>query len=122
MKIILSATGRDVESNINTKFGRSPFFLIVDTNTNENKSIVNETRDRPDGVGITIANIVAKEDIDVVITTDIGPLAFDIFEQCGIKIYQATGKIDDAIQQFMDGKLSEITKTTVPKYFGRSDK
>ena len=58
------------------------------------------------------------EDIDAVITTDIGFLAFETFEQCGIKIYQAKGKIKHAIQQFEEGKLPEITKATVPRYSG----
>ena len=30
MKIAISATGRNIESNINTKFGRAPYFLIID--------------------------------------------------------------------------------------------
>jgi predicted Fe-Mo cluster-binding NifX family protein len=118
MKIVIGATGKDVESNIDATFGRAPFFLIVDTKTNEKKSLVNITRDRPGGVGITVGNIVAKEDIDVVITTDIGSLAFETFEQCGIKIYQAKGKIKYAIQQFEEGKLPVITKPTVPRYTG----
>ena len=122
MKIVISATGRDIESNIDATFGRAPFFLIVDTKTNEEKLVVNAARDRSSGVGVTIGNIVAKEGIDAVITTDIGPLAFETFEQCGIKIYQAAGKIKDAIQQFMEEKLSEITETTVLKYAGLRDK
>jgi predicted Fe-Mo cluster-binding NifX family protein len=116
MKIVISSTGRDVESNIDLKFGRAPFFLIVDTKTNEEKVVVNEARDRSSGVGVIVGNIVAKEEIDAVITTEIGPLAYDTFEQCGIRIYQAEGKIKDAIQQFIKGKLPELAKATVPKF------
>ena len=118
MKVVISATGRDIESNINAKFGRAPFFLIIDTKTNEEKALVNTTRELPSGVGITVGNMVAREGIDAVITTEIGPLAFETFEQCGIKIYQAEGKIKDAIQQFTEGKLPEITKATAPKFIG----
>ena len=118
MKIAISATGRDMESNIDTTFGRAHFFLIVDTETKKEKVIVNKVGDRPSGVGITVANITANEEIDAVITTDIGPLAFETFEQCGIRMYQAEGKIKDAIRQFEEGKLSEITKATGPKYMG----
>ncbi len=118
MKIVISATGRDIESNIDATFGRAPFFLIVDTKTKEEKVIVNKVVDRSSGVGVTVGNIVAKEEIDAVITTDIGPFAFETFEQCGIRMYQGEGKIIDAIRQFEEGKLSEITKPTVPRYTG----
>ena len=47
---------------------------------------------------------------DAVITTDIGPLAFEVFERYGIKIFQAKGKINDALLQLEEGKLSEVTK------------
>jgi predicted Fe-Mo cluster-binding NifX family protein len=118
MKIVVSAKGRDIESNIDATFGRALFFLIVDTETKEEKVIENSARDRSNGVGITVGNIVANEGIDAVITTNIGPFAFEIFEQCGIKIYQAEGKIKDAIRLFKEEKLSEITKATRPKYSG----
>ena len=118
MKIVISATGRDIESNIDATFGRALFFLIMDTTTKEVKVIENKARDRPNGVGITAVNTVEKEGINAVITADIGPLAFEIFEQGRVKIYKAEGKINDAIRLFEEGKLSEINKATVPKYTG----
>ena len=118
MKVVISSTGKDVESNIDTTFGRAPFFLIVDTETYEEKVLVNSTRDRSSGVGVTVGNIVVREGIDAVIANEIGPLAFETFEQCGIRIYQAEGKIKDAVQRFVEGKLQEITKSTVPKFTG----
>ena len=122
MRIVISATGRDKESNINATFGRAPFFLIVDTKTKEEKVIENKARDRPNGVGITVGNIVAGEEIDAAITNDIGPYAFEIIERCGIKVYQAKGRIKDALQLFEEGKLSEITNATKQKYAGLKQK
>jgi len=122
MKIVISATGRDKESNIDATFGRARFFLIMDTETKKIKVIENKARDRPSGVGITAVNTVEKEGIDAVITADIGPLAFETFEQSGVKIYKAEGKINDAIRLFEESKLSEITKATKPKYAGLKQK
>ena len=118
MKILISATGKDIESNIDAKFGRAPFFLIVGPKIEGVKVIENKARDRSSGVGITSANVVLNEGIDAVITKDIGPEAYKVFKSCRIKIYQAEGKIKDAIQDFKEGKLSEITKATVQKYNG----
>ena len=119
MKIVISSTGRDIESNIATTFGRAPFFLIINTKTKEVKVIENKARDRPNGVGITAVNTVEAEGINAVITADIGPLAFETFELSGVKIYKAEGKTNDAIRLFEEGKLSEIKKATVPKFIGK---
>jgi len=82
MKIAISSTGKDIESNIDETFGRTLFFLSIDTSTKEVKVIENKVRDRTDGVGITAVNTVETEGIDAVITTDIGgPLAFKTFKQ-----------------------------------------
>ena len=89
--------------------------MIVDTKTNSLKTLENASRERPSEIGATVGQIVANEGIDAVITTDIGPRAFEIFGQYGIKIYQAKGKVNDAIQQLEKGKLSEIIKATIPK-------
>ena len=37
MKIVISANGRDTNSNVNETFHRCPFFLIFDTKTNSIK-------------------------------------------------------------------------------------
>ena len=122
MKIAISSTGRDIEGNIGATFGRAPFFLIMDTTTKEVKVIENKVRERSDGIGITVVNIIVGEKIDALITNDIGPSAFEIVERCRIKVYQAKGRIKDAIRLFKEGKLSEITKATGLKYMGLKKK
>ena len=117
MKICISSTGKTIEeSDIDTTVHRCAFFLILDKKTNSQKTLLNTIRDRPSEIGAMVGQIVANEGIDAVITIDIGPRAFEIFERYGIKIYQAKGKIKDAIKQFEEGKLKEITKATVARF------
>ena len=118
MKIVISATGRGLDSNIHPTFGRCSFFLVLDTKTKEVKALMNTTKDSPDKVGATAGQIVANEGIETVITADIGPLAFEVFERYGIKMFQAKGKINDAILQLKEGKLLEIKKATGPRFQG----
>ena len=113
MKVVISATGRNEESNIDEKFHRCPFFLVIDTKTNLLKTLENTKKEYPDEIGAFVGQIVANEGVDTVLTTNIGPRAFAIFEQYGIKIYRAKGKVSAAIQQFKEGKLPEITKATI---------
>jgi predicted Fe-Mo cluster-binding NifX family protein len=116
MKIVISATGRDTDSDLDETFHRCSFYLIIDTETNSCKTLENTIRDHPSEIGAMTGQIVANEGIDAVITADIGPRAFEIFERYGIKMYRAKGNIDDAIRQFSKGKLSEITKPTMLQY------
>ncbi|MFX1508540.1 MAG: NifB/NifX family molybdenum-iron cluster-binding protein [Promethearchaeota archaeon] len=118
MKIVISATGRDIESNIDATFGRCSFFLVLDTKTKDVKALINTTKDIPDKIGVTAGEIVANQGIDAVITADIGPKAFEAFKKYGIKIYQGEGKINDVVHQLEEGMLSEITKPTGPMYMG----
>jgi predicted Fe-Mo cluster-binding NifX family protein len=93
-----------------------PFFLILDLEKNSLLPIENKTRDRSHEIGGRIGQIITNQGIDTVITSDIGPKAFDIFKLYGIKIYQSDGIVEDAIRLLKDGKLLELTKATVPSY------
>jgi len=116
MKIAISATGRDIESSIDATFHRCSFFLIVDTEKNTLIALENTKKDNPSEIGAMVGQIVANKGIDAVITTDIGPKAFEMFERYGIKVYWAEGILEDAIRQLEAGGLPEITKAAVLRY------
>jgi predicted Fe-Mo cluster-binding NifX family protein len=121
MKIAISSTGKNLESEIDARFGRCPYFLIAEVDNKEIesvKAIENTAAGQTGGAGITAAEIVANEKVNAVITADLGPRAFSVFEQLDIKIYQGQGKIKDVIQQFIEGKLTEITDSTGPQHMG----
>ncbi len=116
MIIAISATGKNVDDKIFTKFERCDFFSIWNLEKNTLLPITNKAKDRPREIGSQVGHLISKVGIDTIITTDIGPSAFEIFKRYGIKIYQAEGIIEDAVRLLKDGKLSELTKPTVPRY------
>jgi predicted Fe-Mo cluster-binding NifX family protein len=118
MKIGISAEGKDMDENILSTFCGCNFFLIVDTKVNTLRAIVNQTKGLPSEVGGTAGRLVSNQGIDVVITSDIGPQAMEIFERYGIKVYHGEGKINDIIKQFEKEGLPEITKAAVLRYRG----
>ncbi|MCK5321254.1 NifB/NifX family molybdenum-iron cluster-binding protein [Candidatus Pacearchaeota archaeon] len=121
MRIAISSTGKDLESEIDAKFGRCNYFLIVeieDKKVKSVKAIENTAKAQMGGAGITAGEIVANEKVEAVITTNLGPRAFSIFNQFGIKIYQGQGKIKDLVQGFIDSKLTEMTNATGPQHMG----
>ena len=116
LKIAISATGRGLGSNIDVKFERCSFFIILDIGENSLLSFENKKKDSPHEIGGAIGPLIAKEGIDTVITKDIGPTAFDIFKRYGIKIYQAEGIVEEAVRRLKEGRLKELKKPTVPRY------
>ena len=121
MKIAISATENDLESDIDARFGRCPCFIIVEIEENKMKHvkvIENKAAMQAGGAGISAAQLVADQEVEAVISSNFGPRTFDIFNQLGIKVYQAEGKIKDVIKHFIEGKLEEISTPTGPQHMG----
>ncbi len=121
MKIAISSTGKTLESEVDARFGRCPYFLVVEIEKKEIKNvkaIENKAKDQMGGAGITAGEIVSNEKVDAVIANNLGPRAFSVFEQFKIKVYSGEGKIKDVVQKFIEGKLKELTDATGPQHVG----
>jgi len=121
MKIAISSTGNNLESEVDARFGRCSYFLILeieDKKIKDFKAIENTAKAQMGGAGITAGEIVAKQKVDAIITINLGPRAFSVFEQFKIKIYQGEGKIKKVVQEFLDKKLKELTNATGPQHHG----
>ncbi len=113
MKVALSSTGKDLDSNVSNVFGRCPYFIIAEI---ENKKIIkteaikNISADQMGGAGISAARTVAEEDVKAVITGSIGPRASDVLRQFNIEVYNGKGckSVKEALQKFVDNKLEKI--------------
>jgi predicted Fe-Mo cluster-binding NifX family protein len=119
MKICISSTGKNLDAVVDQRFGRCQYFLIVDTETMKVKSISNEGTLSSGGAGIQAAQIVTKEDVESVITGNIGPNAFQILQAAGIKVFTgADGTVKDVIEKYKSGKLQETGSASVESHSG----
>jgi predicted Fe-Mo cluster-binding NifX family protein len=122
MKIAIPSTGENLEANVDPRFGRCSYFLIVETDENKIKgheSIKNTGVRAMGGAGITAAQLVANKGVNTVITGNIGPNAFNVLSQTGIKIITGVtnSTVKEAVQKFLKGELKE---TDMPsRGFGR---
>ena len=110
MKICITSTGPELTSEVDPRFGRCQYFIIVDKDGKLLKSIPNEGGQAMRGAGITAAQIVANEGVNVVITGNVGPNAYMVLGQAGIKIFpEASGTTaKQAFEAYKQGKLKEI--------------
>jgi len=111
MKICISATGNNLDAALDPRFGRAVYFLIVDDKGKLIKAIKNTGVQAMRGAGITAAQIVAKEKVNVVITGNIGPNASMVLSSSGIKIFLGSPgmSVRDALQEYQKGKFQEAT-------------
>ncbi len=111
MKIAVSSTSKNIETNISDVFGRCPYFIIVEIENKKiekTEAIKNEGINQTSGAGISTAQLMAEKDVKAVITGNIGPRALDVLNQFDIDIYFGKGVIKKLLQKFIDGKLKKI--------------
>jgi predicted Fe-Mo cluster-binding NifX family protein len=121
MKIAISSEGDNLDSNVDAKFGRCNYFLIVNVENGKIKDIKvieNSAKEQMGGAGITAGEIIAKEKVDAVISANVGPRAFSVFTQFGIKVFRGEGKIKQVVRDLIDEKLEEINDATGPQNIG----
>ena len=115
MRIAVTTQGKDLDAQVDTRFGRAPNFLVVDTETQRFEVVQNaQSLDLPQGAGIQSAQNVLPHKPDVLLTGNCGPKAFRVLQAAGIKVVVGVkGKIADAIKDFQDGKYAEATEANV---------
>jgi predicted Fe-Mo cluster-binding NifX family protein len=119
MKIAVTAKSNNLESEIDPRFGRCSFFLIIDSDTMNFESISNESSMASGGAGIQAAQTVAKTGAEIIITGNVGPNAFQTLSAAGIKVFTViNGTIKEAIEKYKKGELSETTNPSVNSHYG----
>lgn len=107
MKVAVTSSGETLESDLDLRFGRAPYFLIVDTDTFKFEvKPNNQNMDLPQGAGIQAGKIVANCGVDVVITGNCGPKAYNVLEAAGIKVVTGVkGSVKEVVEQFNNNAL-----------------
>jgi len=115
MKIAISAQGTDLASEVDPRFGRAKYFIVVDTETNEfnvhdNAQNVNALQ----GAGIQAAKNVADTGAQAVVSGNVGPKAFATLNAAGIDMYVGmSGTVQDAVNAFKAGTLQKTQSANV---------
>jgi predicted Fe-Mo cluster-binding NifX family protein len=92
MRIAIAVQEQSMESLICPSFGRSPYFLIYDTETHIKTYLENNIKDNQSGKGIKSAQMLADENADVLLASRCGRNAANILEKANIIIYKPAKK------------------------------
>lgn len=115
MKICITASSNSVESALDPRFGRTPYFIIMDTDKKDLEILENSAAISGSGAGIASGQLIIDKGVEVVITGSLGPNAMHVLQAAGIKAYQGTNKsVQENIHDFTEGLLKEIDTTAAP--------
>ena len=84
MKIILTTASPDIESEVDPRFGRAAYLLLVNTITHEWKAETNPGASASGGAGIQAAQFAVDQQTQAAISGDFGPHAFKALQAAGI--------------------------------------
>lgn len=119
MKVAVSSLGPSLDDQVDPRFGRAQYLLIVDIESLETEAVKNEGAGAGGGAGIQTAQMVAGKGIEAVLTGNCGPNAYQILSAAGIKAYVGlSGTVREAVESLKRGELSPVEGPSVPGHFG----
>ncbi len=98
----------DLDSPISRRFGTSPYFIILDTETLAYEAIPNPGASSERGAGMQAVVIAASHEVQAVLTGYCSPTAAKHLEASGIEVFpNLQGTVREAIQQYMKNRQHE---------------
>jgi len=120
MKICITSLGPDLDSPIDPRFGRAQYLLLLDQEGNLEEALPNSGIEAMRGAGIAAAQQIVNKGIKILITGNIGPNAFGVLAQSGVKVALVPPgvSVKEAFKMWEQDKLSLVRQPTVPGHFG----
>jgi predicted Fe-Mo cluster-binding NifX family protein len=120
MKICITAAGNDLNAATDGSFGRAPWFILVDTETDAVQAMENSSVNAQQGAGIAAAQSMSDNGVEAVLTGRLGPKAQTALAAAGVTMYEGLQQstVGQALQQFRQGEYRETTAQTAPPQGG----
>ena len=112
MKIGISSTGKDLNAQVDQRFGRCDFFIIIQTDDMSFDIFENENKSLTGGAGIKCATFLDSKGVEVVLTGNCGPNAENVFSECGINLITGqSGVVKEVVERYIKDKKTNPSGT-----------
>ena len=107
MIVAVTAKGTHLSDEVDPRFGRAPYILLVDTETMQYEALDNSSNVNAfKGAGIQAATMVADKGAKVLLTGYCGPNAFKTVQAAEMKVVSdVTGTVEEAVKTFLNGNV-----------------
>ncbi|MBN1418034.1 MAG: 4Fe-4S binding protein [Planctomycetes bacterium] len=119
MKIAVTAQGPSLDDDVDPRFGRCAYFLVVDTESQQFEAVENPNLAAGHGAGIQSAQMIAERGASAVLTGNCGPNAYETLRAAGIDVVVGvSGSIRGAVERFETGTVAPTAGPNVAGHFG----
>ncbi len=119
MKIVVSANGAGLDAPASPVFGRCPMYVFVDTETMTFETIENPAMNAAGGAGIQAAQFVVERGAQAVVTGNVGPNAFNVFQPANVSVHLfGGGTVRQAVEAYKAGQLSSAGGASAQAHAG----
>jgi predicted Fe-Mo cluster-binding NifX family protein len=121
MKICVTSQGDNLDAQVDPRFGRCPYFIVVETDTSEFEAMQNPNVNGMGGVGVQSGQFMSEKKVKAVLTGNVGPNAFRTLQAAGIDIITGiSGTVRQALEKYKNGGLTPAGDPSVNSKFGMS--
>ena len=119
MKVAVSSSGTNLDSQIDPRFGRCTYFIIVNTDDMNFEAFDNEAIALGGGAGIQSSQFVVSKGAEAVITGNVGPNAAQTLSAAGVEIFLGqTGSVREAVERYRKGDIKPQGSPNVDNHYG----
>lgn len=106
MKIAITSTGTDLESQVDPRFGRCAYFILIETDNDEFEAIENSGAQGVGGVGVQAGQMMVDREVKKVLTGNCGPNALQTLQIAGVEVISGvSGTVREVLKKFKAGEF-----------------
>lgn len=119
MRLAVTAAKPDLDAEVDPRFGRCPYFIVVETNDLSFEVIENASQALGQGAGIQSARTLAACDVQYVLTGNCGPNAHQTLTAAEIGVVVGcVGSVRNVVEAFNAGSLVPCAQPNVSGHSG----
>ena len=123
MKVAVSSNDEDLNAQLDPRFDRCAYFLVVDPDNMSFEAFENKSAVQGGGSGIQAAQFLASKGVEAVITGNCGPNAVQTLSAARIELFGGqAGAVKEVVERFKAGHLKPTSEATVDDHFGMNAK
>lgn len=119
MNVAIPVLEKNIDSPIDSRFGRAQAFLIADLESMKVVAFIeNPNVSAGGGAGTNTAQMLINNGVNAIIAGAVGPNALNVLKNARIPVFSATGiaTAHQALIAMKDGKLQPITSPSIARH------